>query len=391
MGKLTVAKIRTLTVPGMYRDEGTPTLFFKVWPGGSRSWVQRVHIDGKPRCLGLGGYPLVSLDEARDHAYQTRKAARAGGDPVAAKREGRGPTFADALEKVLALHGPTWRDGGKTEKIWRASLAQHVLPRIGTKPVRDVTGSDVLNILAPIWSSRHETARKTKRRIGAVMKWAVAQGLRADDPTLTLTAVLPKPDTLKAQPFKAVHHSQVKATLDTIKATNASFATILAFEFLTLTATRSGETRFAQWSEINLKEKVWTLPKERTKTAVEFRVPLSSRCVEILKEARDRFGDQGLIFPASRGGALSDATLSKLSKENETGTTPHGMRSALRSWCADVNVPREVAESCLAHAVRGIEKSYQRSDLLERRRAVLERWSDYLTGQAPAKVVALRA
>ena len=386
--KLTAAKVRALTVPGMYGDGGT--LFFRVWPGGSRSWVQRVQVGGKPRSLGLGGFPLVSLAEAREAAYKNRKAARAGVDVLEGKRADATPTFAGALEKVLALHSPTWRDGGKTEKIWRVTLGKYALPRLGNKKVSDVTSADVLGVVGEIWNTKNETAKKIKRSIGAVMKWAVAQGLRSDNPAATIDAVLPKPDSLKKGHFRAVHHQDVGAAIAMIRATGAAAATKLAFEFLTLTATRTTEVREARWQEIDLDQRIWTLPRNRTKTAVEFRVPLSQRCVEILLEAKDRFGNDGLVFPSKGGDAMSIQTLSKLSKDNDLAGTPHGQRSAFRSWCADSNVSREIAESALGHSVKGVEASYQRSDLLARRRAVMEAWAAYIAGEKQAKVVNLR-
>ena len=386
MAKLTAAKVRAITEPGMHGDGGT--LFLCVAPGGSKSWIQRITINGKRHDMGLGGWPLTSLAEAREQAFENRKFARAGGDPLALKRRPDVPTFREAVEKVIGFHEPTWKDGGKTAKLWRATLRDYALPKIGHKRVSDITSADVLSVVSAIWNTKHETARKVKRRIGTVLKWAMVQGYRGDNPVEALSVALPKADNHKGH-FRTIHHSNVAEAVSVVRESGANPATVLAYEFLTLTACRSSEVRFATWEEVNLDTRTWIIPSERMKAAREHRVPLSSRALAILNEARVRFGESVLIFPASGNGAISDATLSKLSRENDIQGTPHGMRAAFRSWCADANFSREIAEACLAHVVKGVEGAYQRSDLFERRRSVMQKWADYVTGAPSADVIPL--
>ena len=386
MAKLTAAKVRAITEPGMHGDGGT--LFLCVALGGSKSWIQRITINGKRHDMGLGGWPLTSLAEAREQAFENRKFARAGGDPLALKRRPDVPTFREAVEKVIGFHEPTWKDGGKTAKLWRATLRDYALPKIGHKRVSDITSADVLSVVSAIWNTKHETARKVKRRMGTVLKWAMVQGYRGDNPVEALSAALPKAENRKGH-FRTIHHSNVTEAVSVVRESGANPSTVLAYEFLTLTACRSSEVRFATWEEVNLDTRTWTIPSERMKAAREHRVPLSSRALAILNEARVRFGESVLIFPASGNGAISDATLSKLSRENDIQGTPHGMRAAFRSWCADANISREIAEACLAHTVKGVEASYQRSDLFKQRAAVMERWADYLSGARHGKVVKL--
>ncbi|MCY4131172.1 MAG: integrase arm-type DNA-binding domain-containing protein [Nitrospira sp.] len=386
MAKLTATKVKAITEPGMYGDGGT--LFFCVAPGGSKSWIQRITINGKRHDMGLGGWPLTSLAEAREQAFENRKLARSGGDPLALKRRPDVPTFREAVEKVIAIHEPTWKDGGKTAKLWRATLRDYALPKIGHKRVSDITSADVLSVVSAIWNTKHETARKVKRRTGTVLKWAVVQGYRADNPVDALSAALPKADNHKGH-FRTIHHSNVTEAVSVVRASGANRSTVLAYEFLTLTAGRSSEVRLARWEEVDLDTRTWTIPSARMKAAREHRVPLSSRALAILNEAKMRFGESGLIFPASGSGAISDATLSKLSRENDIQGTPHGMRAAFRSWCADANISREIAEACLAHTVKGVEGAYQRSDLFKRRRSVMQKWADYVTGAPRADVIPL--
>ena len=185
-------------------------------------------------------------------------------------------------------------------------------------------------------------------------------------------------NSVKAQHFRALYHSEVAQALATIRATNAWKSTVLCFEFLTLCAVRSGEARLATWDEIDLAAATWTISAARTKTSKPHRVPLSTPALAVLDEARGQTSGVGLIFPSARGKPISNATMSKLCKENNIGCVPHGMRSSFRDWCGESGVSRELAEAALAHTVKGVEGAYARSDLLERRRELMEEWGRYL-------------
>ena len=317
---------------------------------------------------------------ARDRAFANRRAVADGRDPLAERRRARTPTFEAAVEKVVALHAEAWKDGGKTALLWRSTLREYAYPHIGSTRVDQITTSDVMAVLVPIWTRKHETARKVRRRIGTVMKWAVAQGYRQDNPAgEAITAALPKrPNHVRHMP--ALPYREVAAAIRAVHASRAWLGTKLAFEFLVLTAARSGEVRLATWHELDLTSAVWTVPADHMKAQREHRVPLSHRAVEILDDATSLRNGDGLVFPSPRGKPLSDMTLSKLLKEQRIAAVPHGFRSSFRDWASErTNHPREVIEAALAHVVRNqTEASYARSDLLEKRRPLMDQWAAYI-------------
>ena len=371
---LTAAAVKH-AAPGKHYD--AHGLFLLVEPSGARRWVQRIVIRGRRRDLGLGAYPLVSLAEAREQAFTNRKLARAGGDPLALRKSAV-PTFAEAVDAVIKVHEPTWKDGARSAEIWRSSLGAYAMPRLGRLPVSDVTTADVMAVLLPIWNEKRETARRVRQRIGAVMKWAVAQGFRQDNPAGdAIGAALPKSNGVQKH-MRALHHADVPAALAKVRESGAAPTTKLAFELLVLTAARSGEVRLATWDEIDLGAALWTVPAARMKTLRRHRVPLSGRTVEVLEAARDYADGSGLIFPSVTGRPMSNMTLSKLVKELGIPAVPHGFRSSFRDWCSDTGQPREVAEAALAHVVRGVEGAYARSDLFDRRRRLMDAWAAYV-------------
>ena len=377
---LSATFVKTVKQPGRYGDgHGGHGLSLLVKPRAngrlSKTWAQRIRINQKPTNLGLGSYPAVTLAEARRRALKNRQDIEEGRSP----RAQNAPTFEEAAERVIAIHSAKWRQGSKTRKLWERTLETYAFPTIGKKRVDRITTAEVLACLAPIWHSKPETARKVRRRISAVMKWCIAAGYRSDNPADERVPAALGSNARPATHQRALHHSKVGEALKTIEESRrAHWATIAAFKILTLTATRSGEARLATWAEIDLETATWTIPGERTKTGHSHRVPLCTAALEILSEARERTGGEGLAFPSPRGKPLSDATMSKLCKENDVGCVPHGMRSSFRDWCSDSGVRREEAEQALGHTVKGVEGAYARSDLLERRRPVMERWGKYL-------------
>ena len=377
---LTAAFVKSVCVPGRYGDgRGSHGLSLLVKPTRngrwSKTWGQRLRIGGRITTLGLGSYPVVSLAEARRRALVNRQAVEAGKDP----RSGGVPTFEQATHTVIALHAEGWRDRGRSEAQWQASLRDYAYPVMGSKPVDKITTADVLAVLVPIWHTKPETARRVRQRIGAVMRWAVAEGHRQDNPAGdAIAAALPKHSD-RRQHQRALPHDKVGVAVCAVRASHAHAATKLAFEFLVLTAARSGEVRGARWGEIDLDAAVWTIPAERTKTARAHRVPLSRRAIEVLAQARSHNDGEQLVFASVSGVVMSDSTMSKLARELGLGMAPHGARASFRSWCADTAVPREIAEACLAHVVKGVEGAYQRSDLLTARAQIMQQWADYLT------------
>lgn len=377
---LTAALVRSATGPAKYYDGNG--LFLRVDSRGAKRWVQRLVIRGKSRELGLGSASLVSLAEAREQAFANRKLARAGGDPLGAKREAEAVmTFEEAARAVHQNHAPTWKNP-KHAAQFISTLETYAFPHFGKVKISDVTPSDVLAALTPIWTEKPETARRVRQRIGTVMKWAVAKGWRTDNPAETIRAALPKhnrrPVNRKALPYHEVAHC-----IATVRTSAAWKATKLCLEFLILTAARSGEARLARWDEINLKAKVWSIPPDRMKMDRPHRVPLSAHALQILKEAETLRDRSGLVFPSARGKALSDMTLSKLVKELGFEADVHGFRTSFRTWGQEMtNFPREVAEAALAHKVgNAVEQAYARSDVFAKRREMMEAWARYLVDQ----------
>lgn len=375
--KLTAARVRSAPA-GVYGDQFG--LRLRVLPSGTRQWVWRGTVDGKRVDRGLGGYPVVTLAEARDMALECKRAARRGDDDPRTLRGGRSvPTLAEAADRVIALRADGWKDD-RTEAQWRASLRDHAAPLMGTRVDR-ITAADVLGVVGPIWNDKRETAHRVRTRISSIMRWTIAEGHRVDDPAgEAIRAALPKNGNGEKLHHRAVGHADVADVLTTVRSSRAWWATRLAIIFTTLTATRSGEARQARWDEMD--GATWAVPASRMKTNRPHRVPLSTQALAVLHEARRLGSGGGLVFPSARStrpvaGALLRALLADL----DTGTTLHGMRSAFRSWAADAGVDREVAEAALAHVVKGVEGAYQRSDLFERRREVMERWADYTTPQ----------
>ena len=380
--KLSASFVKTVNRPGRYGDgRGGFGLSLLVKPTTtgrlSKTWSQRLRVHGRPVNVGLGAYPVVTLAEVRKAALENRRTAARGQDP----RSGGVPTFAEAVEAVIAIHSPTWRSRGKYEANWRSTLRNYALPRIGPKPVSAITTADVMGVLLAddFWNRKRVTAQRVRQRIGAVMKWAVAQGYREDNPAGdAISAALPK-NSGRVRHQRALPHAEVAAALDRVRSTGASPTTKLALEMLVLTACRSGEVRRARWPEFDLKSKIWTIPEERTKSGREHRVPLSSGTLKVLDLAKAIGNGDGLVFPGLRGRRLGDATLSLLLRRHGIPCVPHGMRSSFRDWCSETGVRREVAEAALAHVLKNkVEAAYARSDLLERRREVMEAWSNYL-------------
>ena len=380
--KLTAAFVRCVDRAGKYGDEHG--LILRVRPTGSKQWIWRGTVGGRRVDLGLGGYPYTTLREARERAFECRKASRAGRDPRVLNRQC--PTFAEAVEKVIAMHRPSWRPGGESEGDWRRTLATYAVPRLGQMQVDRITSGDVMAVLQPIWNEKAVTAGRVRQRIGAVMRWAIAQGYRADNPAGdAITAALPR-NGKQSRHFKALPHGDVAKALATVRGSTAGDGVRLSLEFVVLTAARSGEVRGALWEEIDEDAGVWRVPGGRTKSGRSHRVPLSRRALEVLDEAREALGGDP-IFRAvrSRRRPLATGAWRALLRRLRIDATVHGFRSSFRDWCGETGVPREVAEACLAHAVRNqVEAAYARSDLLDRRREVMEAWAEYCASVSPA-------
>lgn len=384
MKKVTAISLRNLNAPGRYQcGEG---LMLCVKPSGARSWMVRAQANGKRRDFGLGRFEDVSLVQAREKARETRKLFQGGKDPRAAKTVPvslpEAPmTFSEAAKAAHADLSPAWKNK-KHAAQWLTTLEQYAFPAIGTVPVADLQGPAIKDVLMPIWLTIPETARRVRQRIGAVLDWAYANGLRESEaPMRSLSKALPRQPKQDGH-FAALPHeraSKVYATLcegDTVGR--------LALRFLMLTAARSGEVRFARWSEIDLDAKRWTIPADRMKAGREHRVPLSDEALAILRKAQGlRKRSNDLVFPGNSGRALSDMTLGKvLRRASSDKSTAHGLRSTFRDWATDKRVCSEGAmEAALAHVdTNKVRAAYRRTDYIDEREGLMSEWSAFLIG-----------
>ena len=379
MPRLTTKFVTTTTTIGRHHDgEAGLYLSVKEHKGSIRkSYMQRITIHGKRSEIGLGSIRWTTPSEARAKAHANWRIARTGGDPRIGKA--KIPTFADALDSVLAIQRDAWRDGGKSDAQWRSSLRDYAGPLM-PKTVDRIGAGDVLAVVGPVWNVKRETARRVKQRISKVMQWAIAEGHRADNPVDAIGAALPKNGNHRKH-HRALPYAAVSGALATVRTSGAWWATKAALELLVLTATRSGEVRGMRWDEVD--GDVWTVPGERMKAGREHRIPLSPRALEILDEARQHTGGDGLVFPSVSGRMMSDMTMSKLLNELNVDGTPHGMRSAFRDWASErTNTAHAVMEAALAHTIPNkAEAAYARSDLLDKRRDLMNQWARYLAAE----------
>jgi integrase len=368
-------------------------LYLQVAPSGSKSWVLRTVVKGKRCDIGIGSATLVTLAEAREEAQRLRKIARAGYDPLAERRRAQRtvPTFQAAAEQVHAAHAASFKND-KHRKQWLASLAG-VFRSFGTKRVDAITSADVLAAVSPLWLVRPETSRRVLQRIRVVFEWCKAQGFYSgDNPTQGVTKVLPKHRAVQEH-HAALAYQQVPGFVHELRESDSNESVRLAFEFMILSAARTSEVLQATWEEVGVESKTWTIPGERMKARSEHRVPLSTRCIEILNRAKTlRTGPY--VFPGRTfNKPLSNMVfLMALRRMNRGDLTAHGFRSSFRDWSADrTNFSRAVCESALAHTLRDkTEAAYNRTDLFDRRRELMASWSAFATS-TPASIVAIRA
>lgn len=390
---LTALEVKRLTQPGHFAVGEVPGLYLQVTNTGARSWVLRLSIAGRRREMGLGGYPAVTLADARERARREREKVDSGMDPIHARRIARSAlavaqahalTFEQCAERYIRTHAASWKNA-KHAQQWGNTLAQYAYPVIGDTLVADVTKPQILQILEPIWLSKTETAARLRGRLEMVLSYAMQAGYRPEglnparwrgnlDKTLANPAKATKVRNHPALPADAI--GTFMAELRQAEGMGAR-----ALEFTVLTAARSGEVRGALWSEIDLKAKVWTVPAERMKAGREHRVPLSNAAVALLKsvQALPRPSESDLVFFAPRGGVLSDMTLTAVTRRMGVAAVPHGFRSTFRDWVAErTNYPNEVAEMALAHSIAdATEAAYRRGDLFDKRRQMMEAWAKF--------------
>ncbi len=390
MANLTALQVRHIRAKAKVQRLGDGGgLYLIVKPSGSKSWVQRIMIDGKRTDIGLGGFPAVSSAKAREKSMEIRATVADGRDPRAERRRPALPTFQEAAEMYIQANAPTWRHA-KTAGDTRARLCTYAYPVFGDTRVDRITRHDVLEALEPIWTAKPAASRKLRQRVRAVFSYALAHEWVDSNPAgEAIDAALPKTPAVKSH-FRALPYQDVADALRTVEASTATLAARLCLRFAVLTAARSGEARGARWDEIDLDGRVWTIPPDRMKARREHRVPLSDAALNVLDRARDLpdKAKTGLVFPSARAraGELSDMTLTKVLRDNGLAgrATVHGFRTSFKTWCMETtDTPWAVGEAALAHTLgNSTEQAYARSDLFERRRELMQQWADYATGEA---------
>jgi integrase len=367
--------------------------------GVTTSWLYRYSIVGKNRQIGLGSYPKVSLADARNAAAVQRAIRASGRDPLLVKQDARAElvakiqaeaapkpktmTFDQCAKVYIDTHKAGWKNA-KSETSWRSTLRTYAAPVIGSKDVVDVTTADVLEILRSIWLERHSTAANVRSRIELVLDWATAHGHRPDSNNPAswrrLKHLLPDASKVaKVEHHAALSYKDIAAFMADVAAVEGVQAR--ALQFCILTATRTDETRRARWREIDLDERVWTIPDERMKADEEHTVPLSNTAMRIIMSLRtEETEPDHYIFAQPTGRPFCESGMLTLAKKlrPDTKLTVHGFRSCFRDWCGDeTDTPREIAESALAHKIGGVEGAYRRGTALQKRRTLMELWSSH--------------
>jgi integrase len=377
---------------------------------GQGKWILRFvsPVTGKRRDMGLGAYPEVGIAAARAEGSAARQSIASGKDPIEEREADRAAragiakaiTFEQAARQVHEAQKPGWKNSKHADQ-WINTLRDYAFPRIGNRKVGDLGPADFAEVLRPIWLEKPETASRVKQRCHMVIKWCWAQQLVKANAVDVVDHLLPqqpgKRERTTHQP--SMPWRDIPALVKGVLHAGAANVTRALLEFVILTAARSGEARAMTWDEVDLEAKVWTVPANRMKAKIIHRVPLSERAVEILAAQRALHPDADLVFPAPRGGVLSDMALTKFLRDQKAQSsdkgrvaTAHGFRSSFRDWASENGYARDLAERALSHTISNqAEAAYHRTDLLEQRRVMMEAWAQHNGGgDASSKVVPLR-
>jgi integrase len=400
IGRLTALKVEKAKEAGMYADGGG--LYLRVTPEGTKNWVLRFMLDRRPRWMGLGPLTLYGLQEARAKALDARRKRHEGIDPIEARRAERARqrldaakavTFKQCAETYIASHRAGWRNG-KHAGQWSTTLSTYAYPIIGALPVQAVDTGLVLKVLEPIWTAKPETAGRLRGRLESILDSAKVRGYRDGENPARWRGHLDKLLPARAKVRQVEHHAalpyaELPAFLANLREQEGIAAR--ALEFAVLTAGRTGEVIGARWSEIDLLDKVWTVPAARVKAHREHRVSLSARALAILDDmqaARDAGIGDGFVFPGGRTGApLSNMAFWRLLRRMSRGDlTAHGFRATFKTWASErTSFQNEIVEAALAHVIGGkVEQAYRRGDLFEKRRRLMQQWAAFCA-TAPAQ------
>lgn len=385
---LSAIEVKQLSKAGLWAVGTVSGLYLNITDSLTKSWILRTKIGNKRSDVGLGAYPATGLADAHRKAQAIKELIQSGINPISERKRQREKvewTFDRCASEYIELHRPSWKNAKHGDQ-WANTLATYASPVIGSKHVRDVSVADVLAIIQPIWVGKNETASRVRNRIELVLSWAASRELRSRENPATwrggLEHALPKKSKVsKAKHHKAVAYRDAHAFMQRL--TIMAGVGAKALQFLIYTGARSGEVRGAVWNEIDFELALWTIPEGRMKSGREHRVPLPAQAVELL-QSLPRFepteGQPDFIFPNSAGGQLSDMTLTALLRRMKVDATAHGFRSTFADWSAErTDFPVELREMALAHTLGDkTREAYQRSDLMERRRALMAQWAAYI-------------
>jgi integrase len=396
---LTAKKVERLKIPGRYPDGHN--LYLQVGETGGKSWLFRFERDGRERWHGLGAAYTFSLKEARERARTARQLLADGIDPIDHRKAERAKlaaakarliTFREAAEAYFDQHEGKWKSA-KHRQQFVSTLKAYAYPVLGNMSVADIDTPAVLRAVEPHWLTRAETMSRVRGRIEAVLDWATVRGYRSGDNPARWKGHLAEVLPARGQVAKVNHHaalswSEIPAFIAELRKREGVAAR--ALEFTILTAARTGEVIGAQWPEIDLNARTWTVPARRMKGGKEHRVALSERAVELLRKLPTEDGKDFVFLGSRSGTGLSSMAMPQVLQRMDRGDiTVHGFRSSFRDWCSETtNFPNHVVEMALAHAVgNAVEAAYRRGDLLAKRRQLAEAWSKYCTSPAPAGAV----
>jgi integrase len=387
------------------RDVGmhwvSDNLYIQIREQGTRSWLFRYWVDGKPKVIGLGGAKDIPLAKARDKAERLRIQIRDGADPAADKKAAKAQrkversdgeaarvaSFEECAREYINSHEASWSND-KHRAQWPSTLKMYVYPHIGKKPVNEIGIDDIVGVLKPIWTTKPPTAGNVRGRIDKILGWATAMGYRTGDnpasrdgPLMHLLPSLSKVQRQqkhhKAVPYKEV--PQLVADLQKLTSTSAR-----ALLFTILTAVRTGETLGATWDEIDLEAKLWTIPAERMKARAEHQVPLATETLALLNSLpRGSAGKNPHLFPGQRVKTLSNmAMIQCLRGLRDDGATVHGFRAAFSTWAREqTDYSPEIVEASLAHTQSDkVVAAYARTTFLDRRRDLMQQWAAFCMG-----------
>ncbi|WP_321803882.1 tyrosine-type recombinase/integrase [Burkholderia sp. BCC1988] len=387
--KLTAQQIKHAK-PGYLGDGGG--LWLQVSPAGTKSWVFRFTIGKRRREMGLGSVDTFTLVEARQKALACRRLVADGVDPIdqriieRAAFKPAAPTFATCADKYIDANRAAWSNAKHADQ-WTNTLTTYAGPVFGHLPVDHVTTEKIIEAIGDLWATKTETATRVRQRIEAVLDWATVRGYRTGENPARwkghMDKLLPKPSKVKrVEHHAALPYGDVAAFMATLA--GAAGTATRCLEFTVLTACRTGESIGALWSEIDLDAAVWTIPAERMKAKRSHRVPLSDAAVRLLSTLpREQDNDHVFIGTRAGKGISNMSMLAVLKRLKRTDLTVHGFRSCFRDWAAErTQFPRELAEAALAHIVGSeTERAYQRGDMFDRRRLMMQAWADFTASQ----------